>query len=617
VSIQKTEPVSQSFPEAESPGRFTIFLIVCEWLFLLTAVGLWTAFKSYNPLMNAGVGLWAGTWVARWLRTGHLSRLTPIDTPMLGFILSILIAQWVAPIWTDGIVRLFLLLGAIGLFYTLANSSLSVLNIFCFGFVGVSAILGLYFASQNPWADQPAKFALLQTIGLWLNAHVPTLGLYDPHPNVVAGFLAVATGVGVALFWQRLLVWRQSSPGARVYTTLLGGIGLILLFGLIMTQSRAGWLAVAGAVALGGGWWLAGSVARLIHWPQWAIFWMGAGFGLGIALGLVLSKPQLLTVVLGTLPGPNSSVSRVEIYGQVWRLAQDTPFTGGGLASFPGLYSTFVLSVPPLFLTHAHNSYLNLLVEQGWLGAGAYIVSLALLVWFGLWRLNSLEGPQQVMAAAGLIGVAVVLLNGLADATLVASRIAPAVFIPAGLALCGNTRVDLAWKPSRWWLIPVVMAVAMALVFYKPLEAQWHANIGALNQNRVALENWPTGEWDDGSKLNQLEPAEQEFQKALAIDPENYTAIYRTGLLAMTRQDFGGAASLLQRAYDVDPSQRVIIKSLGYAYVWQGDFEHAQPLLNAIPEANSELVVYAWWWQNKFSRTDLAQDALTMLKRMS
>ena len=50
-------------------------------------------------------------------------------------------------------------------------------------------------------------------------------------------------------------------------------------------------------------------------------------------LSLAFAAPNLATLALGTLPGPNSAISRTELYGQVWRLAQATPFTGGGLAA--------------------------------------------------------------------------------------------------------------------------------------------------------------------------------------------------------------------------------------------------------------------------------------------
>lgn len=601
---------------AQTSNRFNTLVTVGEWLFLSAAIVLWVAFKSYHPVMNAGIGLWCGAWVARWLRSGSVSRFTPIDVPLGGFVLSLFVAQWVAPQPLEAVVRLALLMGAIGLFYALVNSSPQTLTNFCVAFVGLAALVGLYFASQHPWAEQPAKIAALQTIGVWLQAHSPNIRFYDPHPNVVAGMLAVAVAVWLALFWNQFR--SLPYPNSRGWFTLIGWgvLGLVLGFGFMLTQSRAGWLAVASALGLSGVWLFTGWLTRFIKLPQWAIFWMGIAFGLGILSGVIGSQPQLLTVVLGTLPGPNSTVNRVEIYSQVWRLAQDTMFTGAGLAAFPGLYSTFVLSVPSLYLTHAHNTYLQLFVEQGWLGAGAYGLALSLAAWFGVYRLNNLNKSDRPLVTAGLLGLGVVLVHGLADATLIASRIAPVVLIPAGLALSGQTTGLATVKPSRWLLIPVLALLALGLVFYKSLLAQWHANLGAIAQNQVVLQNWPTNEWDAGSQAGRLQPAEIEFQSALGFDPNNRIALYRLGLVSLAKRDFSKAARQLQQVYDLDATQRIVIKSLGYARLWEGNLDQALPLLAPLPETRTELENYVWWWTNNQGRPDLAQNALTLLGRM-
>jgi tetratricopeptide (TPR) repeat protein len=231
-------------------------------------------------------------------------------------------------------------------------------------------------------------------------------------------------------------------------------------------------------------------------------------------------------------------------------------------------------------------------------------------------RFNLLNPAERTIVGAGLMGLAVVVLNGLGDATLVASRVTPAIFIPAGLALCGLTKLDTLWKPNRWWLVAGVTLLVVGAIFYNPLLAQWHANLGALAQDRVALERWPTNEWDEVSKTPQYAAASDEFKQALAIDPNNRTALYRTGLIAMDALDFKTAADNLQRVYAVDPGQRATIKNLGYAYAWLGEYDRAKPLLSTIAESESELTIYGWWWLNKRGRSDLAENAFAMLGRI-
>ena len=184
-----------------------------------------------------------------------------------------------------------------------------------------------------------------------------------------------------------------------------------------------------------------------------AVFWVGLAVG-GVGAAVVLkAQPQLLTRALGSLPGPtNTAMNRLELFGQVWRLAQDTPLTGGGLGAFPALYSTYILDIPVLLLTHAHNAYLNLLVEQGWAGLVAYGLTLTVAGWTAtraLARPVSSEGAgTRALLAAGAAGLVIVAVQSLGDGTLVASRAIPFLFVPAGLVAAVVQPAATALRPA-------------------------------------------------------------------------------------------------------------------------------------------------------------------------
>ena len=318
------------------------------------------------------------------------------------------------------------------------------------------------------------------------------------------------------------------------------------------------------------------------------------------------------------MPGPNSAISRIEIYKQVWWLAQDTPFTGGGLGAFPGLYSTYVLSVPSLYLTHAHNAFLNVFLEQGWLGGLTFLLILVVAGVACLSRWNQSDPQATALVVAGGLGVATIAFQGLGDATLVASRVMPLVFLPAGLVFAGD---DGGQRLSRRWLWPIaivsVIAIAgMGILYRDSLRAQWYANLGAVEQDRVALADWPTNEWDTGEQVELLIPAEKLFEKSLTLNPNNDTAQYRMGLIAVARQDWPDAVTFLQSAYELNSQRRGLIKNLGYAYAWLGEYDQAYEFLALIPEARDELTVYVWWWNERAHRPDQSQNATNMLGRM-
>ncbi len=604
-------------------------LLWAEWGLTLAAVGLSVSSKDYQPILLSIGGLIVTAWVMRWARIGVFTRTTLADFPLAVFLFSAFVGLWAAPDQGAALVRLYLFLAAAGLFYTMINSSLETLITFSSGLNLFAVLLSVYFVTQNNWIEQPAKFAFVGEFGTWLNRVVPDFGLYKPHPNVVSSMLAVVAPITlvrlVESFHKR---GEQRNIIAIVSSALWSVCCAILVVGLVMTESRAAWLALLSALSLAA-WWaisrkLEGRVASL---KVGMIFWAGVGLMIAVAVVSIALYPEWVTTIVGKLPGPNSAVSRMDIYGQVWRLAQDTPFTGGGLAAFSALYSTYILVIPHLFLTHAHNTYLNVLVEQGWLGLIGYIGLLGVASWKGVASVAQGAGTQRMLAIAGALGLAVVAIQGLADATLVASRAIPVLLIPAGFALAvsGNLSTKETSVKStnsyglrlRFWSLGFAVLVAgVAVVFNgRQLVADFHANVGAVTHHRLELTAWPTGQWDDGHSAKLYVEAESELRKALDVDPKNRTALQLLGIEAGFRRDFIASSQYLRRAYDADTGHKGIMKSLGYAYVWAGDLDQAAGLLASVPEARADMLGYAWWWETQ-GRADLAGRARTMGQRL-
>jgi lipopolysaccharide biosynthesis regulator YciM len=143
----------------------------------------------------------------------------------------------------------------------------------------------------------------------------------------------------------------------------------------------------------------------------------------------------------------------------------------------------------------------------------------------------------------------------------------------------------------------------------------WYANLGAVQMSQVELKDFPTGQWATSQIVPSLEQADTTLQSVLHSEPRNQTANYRLGLISMLRQDFRAAAVNLETAYQEAPNHRGVIKSLGYCYVWLGELEKAQTLLDQIPEAQHEMEVYIWWWETQ-GRPDLSERASLMIPRL-
>jgi O-antigen ligase len=581
-----------------------------EWALLAGALATWTASQGYRPTMVYGSGLLTASWLARWARTGQLTRRTPFDWVLGLFAVSALAGLWAAPNLGLALPRWYLFLGAIGLFYALANSAGASRKLAALGLAGLAAALGVYFVTQHPWAQASVKLEAVRALGVRLNQLVPDLGQYKPHPNVVASILGVMTPVAAALAVSGWRQWRDTRGGWMLaQAAVASGCVLVILPALAMTESRATWVGLAAALALAGWWW----AARAGGDRRAAIFWAGAAAAGVVAAAVATWQPDLLVRAFGVLPGPgNTATTRLALFGQVWRLAQDAPFTGAGLGAFPGLYSTFVLDIPFLSLTHAHNSYLNVLLEQGWAGLAGLVLAVAVGGAAATRALTAKGAAQDPLLAAGAAGLAVVAVQGLADATLVASRAIIFLWVPAALvasALPSTSAAQAAPAGRRVWGwagVGVAAAVVVAgLIWQRPLRAAWQANLGVVAYDRAALEGWPRNVWSEPAEAAALAAAGPPLEAALRLDEGNRAAHLRLGLERRMAQDFEGAAAHLAAALAADPGQRGSVKALGYTYTWQGNLDAARPLLEQIPEAHTELDTYEWWWGTQ-GRPDLA-----------
>jgi len=348
---------------------------------------------------------------------------------------------------------------------------------------------------------------------------------------------------------------------------------------------------------------------------------------------VVIRQPQLLSLI-SKIPGPKDYLNRGEIYPQSWLLAQDTPFTGGGLAAFPALYSTYIRVIPfnaVLNEDTGNNAYLNLLVEQGWLGVLSYIILLLVALRTAIGRLHQMKNGGKSFVIAGILGLGFILIQGFIHATLVATRAIPFLLIPAGLALSSSDNSHIArnldvgehslparpsHQPGHTWKVASVVALLiissfLIFVFRTTLLSAWYANLGVIQMSQVELYDFPSGQWDDGSQVAALSTAETLFMQALRYNPNNRAAHHRLGLITMLHRDFPTAVANLENAYQLDTLHRGIRKALSYSYVWAGQHELAVPLIVEIPEANDEMKVYSGWWKTQ-GRMDLADRAEQM-----
>lgn len=179
--------------------------------------------------------------------------------------------------------------------------------------------------------------------------------------------------------------------------------------GLAVAQSRGGLL---GAVAL-----LVAISLALRPTLRWTILFGVVVAACAAAVGLGLSS-EWDGSIAGLVPGrPEAVLDRLIIWERVWSVMLQHPFFGVGLGGFRDAFFAnqawlhVDLAYPSL---HAHNTYLELLADTGWLGLLSYLAFLLLVArrLASLWRR---PGPRPVLTLAAIGALAAYAVFAMVD----------------------------------------------------------------------------------------------------------------------------------------------------------------------------------------------------------
>ena len=443
----------------------------------------------------------------------------------------------------------------------------------------VSMSLSLYFITQYAHLGYPEKVGVISRLGPLIGKAVPPVATWKPHPNSVAMFLegVLFLAVGLALSGKRA-TWR--TVGAV-------GAGLIAL-ALLMSASRGAWLAVSVAAGL----WLA------LYWrPARVVMIAGGVLSLGLVV-YVIARGDI--TVLGDIPIVDRVLApifirpdRLEVYRNSIYLIQDFPLSGIGLGKqFAMVYAHYALLIQHPFLTYSHNLYLEAWLQQGLFGIAALLWLLLSL--YQAARTHAKPNPDPLYQSTW-IGLTATFVHGISDAPLYVDLWC---WIPLFGLLGLNAAVVLhrsSLRPQGLdWLFPVGAVCAfllIVLISLSPLSATWHANQGCILHARGDL----LESLDDGQRATLRRQAMAHYRRAIQSNPRDRTAQQRLGLILVDEARFQEGVEHLEIARQAAPSNTTTRKALGLAYVWVGELEKAEPLLQDVPDIVEELNVWAWW----------------------
>ncbi|MGB5844108.1 MAG: O-antigen ligase family protein [Anaerolineales bacterium] len=566
-------------------------------------------------------------WLFRLISGRITFEKTAFVIPIGLIVITAAIGVWAAYDHQAAIEKLWVIIGAVAVFVALVNQPRANLGVVA-SLVGLMGVfIAIIFLFTNDWHTQSSDLELIKRAGDWIMANRPPVNKVVLTPNFAGGLLAILAPIPFAL---GIHAWRK---GNLVQTILSIGMGMVILTALFLSSSRGAWLALFVGIGLWLLWRFSMYLSLKAKKSPILLFGLLLLIILLPLLWVISIFPGGVVELAERLPGLPTGGSRYDLAVNTGKLIGDYPFTGGGLRSFPGQYSQYMLVTPFFLFAYSHNFYLDVIFEQGFLGGLAILVIIVSAAWLLMAKAGS--SPKSTLttrlSAAVIISTFVILLHGLVDDPLYGDLGSPLLLLVPGMALLlagdypvvsdkesraesDDPRKNVSGRALNKIIIPsivVILTLAGIAIFRKPIFASWYSNLGAAQMAKWELANWPKDQWNADSDVSPLEPAQQLFDKAVSIDPDQRTAWHRSGLIAMQMRDFDAAQVELEQALKIDPEHNGIRKSLGYVYVWNGHLDQAASLLEGIDEAKDEMEAYAWWWgENK--RPDLADQAIKM-----
>lgn len=235
--------------------------------------------------------------------------------------------------------------------------------------------------------------------------------LYAIHNNGAVGLFAnqnhMATLLLVGIPMGAALVASTKSDRQKAAKIAFGAALLVLTaIGIALNGSRA-------AVALS----LPVAVASVSLFPA-LVRWRGLALGASIValvggVGLIMSNP--INSEEFDVQGPSTQLTRGEIWKTTSQAIADSFPVGTGLGTFEQVYHSHEdpMAVGRSYVNHAHNDYLELVLE---LGIGGIVLILAFLAWWAVLVARIWQSPHSTaFARAATIATGAILAHSIVD----------------------------------------------------------------------------------------------------------------------------------------------------------------------------------------------------------
>lgn len=525
------------------------------------------------------------------------------------YLLTALLAAWAT--YDRGLAQQRFSLLAAGVLAALAiawlgqwrgEATLALAGLAC---AGLAAAVAAYFLLTYDWqalkGDAKPGFELFLRLGLWIQAHRPALPVpEDVQRNVAGSALGLTTPLAAGG-----VVWCLQRRRFRLLAWPALAAVLFSAFTLAMTMSRGALLGVGMGLA----------AAAYLAWRRRTPLGLQArrAADLAVAVLAVFGAAALFLLLTRSPLSDQSAASRPQLWQWATDLIADYPFTGSGLGVTMMVHATYLLIIHVGFISHMHNLFLQIGIEQGIPGMVVFIA------WVLVAGANTLVAYSRraslSLVTGAVVALSALVVHGMFDAVPFYSRLASLTFLPLGFAV-GLTAPAAARRPAaqgnRLRFSPAATAAVALLVtalvltaalFSRQGQAALQTNLAAVAQTRAELGVYRWPEWPLQDALRRspqvnLEPALARYAAALALDPLQPSANRRLGQIQLSRGQYESARRHLEVAYRQAPSRQANRYLLGESYAVEGQVQEAVALWRT---TSSQL----WWQEDWLARAVL------------
>lgn len=260
------------------------------------------------------------------------------------------------------------------------------------------------------------------------------------HADLPIGFFAnsnhqgIAMGAALPFGAAFAAIWGSaSSQRIRAANIVFAALVALLIVGVLVTRSRAALtLSVPALLASIAIFWAASGAKRLARETALMI---GAA-----AVALVFAAQFAISAVFERFETLANGDARFDIWPSIIKASAEVAPVGAGLGAFVPFYRAWEPPdmMGPNFINHAHNDFLELWLETGWL---APLVLAAFFLWLGYALLKVWTGSatqSATLARAGGVAILVVLTHSVADYPLRTQALACVVAFAAACLSVGR-----------------------------------------------------------------------------------------------------------------------------------------------------------------------------------